>query len=428
MAQDGNLTRRMMGMVSTRIPQLDLESLRDPRAERGMQWSLSTLIGAMLLGGMAGCKNLAEVETMTAEMSEVTRRRLKIRRRVPDTTMRDAAVVIDPEDVCRLIRRSAQQADRRKALQSDGFPLDVVAMDGKWVSVEDLDNHYAQTQKDADGLGARGLVRTISCLLATCTARVLLEVVPMGSKSNEVGFFASAFNRVLMHHKSRFDLVTYDAGACSAANAKLVVESGKHYLFSLKDERRFLRQKAEEVLGNSTNVKAQTVDVLSKKDNVRMVRRLFMAEAPNGYRDIRSVRTILRVQAQKLDGEGKVLFSEDRYFISDLLHSRLTPEQWLKLVRMHWQVEVFHGVMDVSFEEDERPWITHHAQGMLVALLLRRLAYNLLALFRSVTQRSDEKRATPWKAVFRWMRNALEQATEQDVADLREREVTPAFR
>jgi hypothetical protein len=427
MAQDGKLTRRMMGMMSARIPELGLESVADPRNDRGKHWQLPQLMSAMLLGSMAGCKNLAEVELLTAELSVAARRRLRVHRRVPDTTLRDAAVVIEPEEVCRLIRRSAQQADRRKALQSDGFPLDVMTMDGKSTSVEDLDNHYAQTHRDADGLGACGLVRTITCLLATCTARVLLEVVPMGSKSNEVGFFASAFNRALIHHPTRFDLVTYDAGAYSAANAKLVVEAKKHYLFGLKDERKFLRQKAEQVLGLSTNVQAETVDVLSKKDNVRVVRRLFMAESPNGYRDIRSVRTILRVQAQKLDRDGKVLFNEDRYFISDLIHDRLTPDQWLKLVRMHWQVEAFHGVMDVSFEEDDRPWITHSAQGMLVLLLLRRLAYNLLALFRSVTQRSDQKRATPWKNLFHSVRSALEQATEEHMAGLRQREANPAF-
>ena len=300
-------------------------------------------------------------------------------------------------------------------------------MDGKSTAVEDLDKKYALTQKDAGGLGAFGLVRTITCMLASCTARVLLEVVPMGPKGNEVGFFKTAFSQLLQHHKSRFDLVTYDAGAYSAENAKWVVESGKHYLFALKDSRKFLRREAERVLGHSVNVQAETVDVLSKKDNTRMVRRLFIAEVPNGYKTLRSVRTILRVQAQKLDGGSRVLTTEDRYFISDLPHTRLTKDEWLKLVRMHWRVETFHGVIDVAFEEDDRPWITHNAQGMLVTLLLRRLAYNLLSLFRAFTQRSDEKRQTPWKTIFRWLSKALEQATEEHLAGLRLREVQPAF-
>jgi hypothetical protein len=374
---------------------------------------------------MAGCKSLAEVETLSKELSPVARKRTGIRRRVPDTTMRDAAVELAPEELCELIRQTAKRAGRRKALVSDGFPLGVVAMDGKVTAVEELDNKHAQTHRDKDGLGACGLIRTITSCLVTCTARVCLEVLPMGAKGNEVGFFATAFTTLLKHHGDSFDIVSYDAGAYSAKNAAVVRAGDKHYVLGLKDERKFLRQKAEQVLGKSTNARAETEDVLSKKDNVRVFRRLFLAEAPNGYRDIKSVRTILRVQSQKVDGAGKILTTEDRYFISSLPHGRLTADQWLELIRRHWRVETYHQALDVSFEEDKHPWITHNAQGMLVLLLLRRLAYNVLSLFRSVTLRSDEKRRTPWKEVFRWVAKALEQATEQHVQGLRAREIQP---
>lgn len=50
-----------------------------------------------------------------------------------------------------------------------------------------------------------------------------------------------------------------------------------------------------------------------------------------------------------------------RYFISSLLHNRLTWLQWLEVVRRHWGVEVTHNVLDASFREDERPFFTHSA-------------------------------------------------------------------
>jgi hypothetical protein len=409
-------------MLSTRLPEVGLESVADPRDARGKQWPLPALLNAVLLGLMAGCKSLAQVETMTDELSPLVRRRLKLRGRVADTTMRDMAVALAPEEICKLIRKSGQRAQRRKALEPDGLPLDVVAMDGKSTAVEELDQKYAQTHKDKGGLGACGLVRTITCTKVSARAKACLEVIPMGAKGNEVGFFKQAFEQLLTNHPKSFDLVAY-----SAANAKVVVGAEKDYLFGLKDNRKFLRQKAEAVLGKSTNLQAETVDVLSKGDNVRVIRRLYLAEAPNGYRDIKSVRTILRVQAEKTDGVGKTLSTEDRYFISSRLHGLLTPAQWLELVRRHWAVETCHNVLDVAFEEDKHPWITHSAQGMLVVLLLRRLAYNLLALFRAVTQRSDEKRRTPWKTLFRWVTKAIEQATEEHVSGLRVREVTPVF-
>jgi hypothetical protein len=50
--------------------------------------------------------------------------------------------------------------------------------------------------------------------------------------------------------------------------------------------------------------------------------------------------------------------------------------------------------------EDDHPWFEageDAPQGAVVVMLLRRIAHNFLALFRSLTQRSDEKRQTPWK-------------------------------
>jgi hypothetical protein len=38
--------------------------------------------------------------------------------------------------------------------------------------------------------------------------------------------------------------------------------------------------------------------------------------------------------------------------------------------------------------------------GSLNVLLLRRIAFNILALFRTVTQRADDKRRTPWLTLF----------------------------
>ena len=72
-------------------------------------------------------------------------------------------------------------------------------------------------------------------------------------------------------------------------------------------------------------------------------------------------------------------------------------------------------------------WITGSARGALVVLLLRRMAYNLLTLFRSVTQRSEEKRATAWKDLLRFVYNAVIAASAQDILGLRERKIVPAF-
>ncbi len=57
---------------------------------------------------------------------------------------------------------------------------------------------------------------------------------------------------------------------------------------------------------------------------------------------------------------------------------------------------------------------------MLAVLLLRRIAYTLLALFRAVTLRSDDGRATRWRVLLLSVRDVLVAATEEQLAGLRE--------
>ncbi|MEM6531554.1 MAG: ISAs1 family transposase, partial [Myxococcota bacterium] len=80
-----------------------------------------------------------------------------------------------------------------------------------------------------------------------------------------------------------------------------------------------------------------------------------------------------------------------------------------------------HQILDTAFAEDEAPWIRADTNGMLVMLVLRRIAMTLLALFRAVTQRSEEKRKMPWPELLEWVRNTLLQASGQTIARLRKR-------
>jgi len=54
-------------------------------------------------------------------------------------------------------------------------------------------------------------------------------------------------------------------------------------------------------------------------------------------------------------------------------------------------------------------------------MLLRRIACNLLALFRSVTQRGELQRQTPWRDLIRWVESTLIAAQANHTAGLRPR-------
>jgi hypothetical protein len=110
---------------------------------------------------------------------------------------------------------------------------------------------------------------------------------------------------------------------------------------------------------------------------------------------------------------------EARLFVSSLTEKTLTPEQWLKVVRSHWGVEINHHTLDTAFAEDERPWIVADGNGMLVTLVLRRVAYTLLALFRSVSLRSEMRGEIRWADLLRWVWSAIVAATDAHLEAIR---------
>jgi hypothetical protein len=245
-----------------------------------------------------------------------------------------------------------------------------------------------------------------------------------------MGHFAAAFHDLCDRHGALFQLVSYDQGANGERNARAVISRGKHYLFRLNDERRHMQQLASELLADRTTL-IETVDLESK--SVEVVRRLQLIRVNRGILPLARksklwahTKTLLCVTLERRKEGAVIGESERRYFASSLAAEEFTAEQWLWAVRAHWSVETTHQVLDTSFREDERPWIRSSSKGMLALIVLRRIAYTLLTLYRSVTQRSDAKRERPWQELLELVRDALVASTEATIASVRRRKAFAA--
>ena len=416
--------RRMAGYLMARLPDAKVEQVADPRGGP-VKWRLAQLITAVLVGLMAGCKSLQELEQLTDMLSPAMRRKLKLGRRMPDTTLRDALCRLSLDELRGCLHRVVKAAWRRKALEPEGLPFGVAAMDGKVTAVPYWDDQFVQKHQPEEGL-PYGLARTVTCTLVSAAGKPCLDAVPIPVATNEMGHFEVAFKSLLAKFGALFEVITYDAGALSEENGRLVVESGKGYLLRLRGEQRYMYKLAEELL-DPHDVCAQTEDVLDNRTTV--TRKLVLLPVQNwAYGDGKAsheslwqhVRTFVRIESLKTV-DGVVTEQEVRMYVTSLRAEELSPAQWLLLVRRHWGVEINHHTLDTAFEEDDRPWIVADGQGLMNVLVLRRIAYTLLALFRSVTQRSDEARAIRWKALLQWVNATLLAATEETVNDLRER-------
>jgi hypothetical protein len=179
---------------------------------------------------------------------------------------------------------------------------------------------------------------------------------------------------------------------------------------------------------------ARTEDVLDNETTVVRSLRLLRADPSWSYGDGKTpeesvwphAKAFLAVEYVRVH-RGAVVERDERIFVSSYDPRRLTPAQWLLLVRSHWGVESSHHTLDTAFAEDERPWIKADANGMLAVLLLRRIAYTLLALFRA-SLRTEENRSMPWRDLMHRQSVALVTATAEHTTNLRRRELCAAAR
>jgi hypothetical protein len=116
---------------------------------------------------------------------------------------------------------------------------------------------------------------------------------------------------------------------------------------------------------------------------------------------------------------------ETFYFLSSLAPDRLSPQQWLTVIRRHWAVETTHQILDDAFEEDDRPWVTHNPRLTALIMILRRIGYTLLAIFKHVTQRSESRQSEPWHVLLSRIRNAMLLASDSIAEGLRRRSAGP---
>ena len=442
MAERARLHRRIAGMLRKRLADARFDELADPRDPRGLRWKLTTLLHTAIVGLCAGCESLAQLEELTQRLATPMRRWLGIARRVPDTTLRDLLCRLSPMQLRRhlhaaLLPKQSRAAIRRKALSECALPFGVAALDGKATAVPSCDDFYAQRQTQSEG-PLIGVARTVTSVLVSHPARPCLDVMPIPAATNEMGVFETALRALCRayHGLDLFRLVTYDAGACSLANASLVRELGLHYFFALKSTQATLHREAERLLSalGIEQIAAQTEDQLRGE---RIVRRLYLTDAMSGFDTWSHLRTVLRVESETFDAAGRRIAHEVRYFLSSLPLARLSPEQWLLLVRLHWGVETARPIgdlgsrsvkhsLDVAFAEDDHPWIHSLPRATVAVAILRRVAYTIMTLFRSVTQRSDSKRHAPWRQLLLDVYVTLAAANADDLFGLRRHTLPPA--
>lgn len=418
--------RRTAGWIARYVSDdlLEWGAKADGRDTRGRIWKdPKPLLKITLLGLLAGCKSPKEVEELSEELPKSVRRLLGIPRRVPDTTLRDFLVKLDPMKLHLMLCVVGYDASRRKALRHRDdidIPFGVLSADGKYPSIADLKPYTYLQVHHKDGEATHGLVRTVTSCLVTTLGRPILGAVPILGSTNEQGGFQKAFGEMVRMYGRLFRVLMYDAGGASKENAAAVIAAGKHYVFLIADPRWQMYQTIELLLRDKT---PDYIDEEVVSDKKRVIRKVTMRQVKPTKKNLllwEHTRTIFRIENEVYE-KGELVSTETRFSVTSLEAQELDPAQWLRLHVLRWGAETAHSILDTAFEEDDRPWIRKNAQGNLAVQLLRRVAYTLMALYKHVTIRNEDESAQPWRRHMEWVKDMLKWANPEDVANLRPR-------
>jgi predicted transposase YbfD/YdcC len=392
-------------------PVYRFDQVPDPRA-RNRKHSLRALMLTSLLGLLAGCRKLREVEELTEELGPTGQQYLG--GRVPDTTLHDLLEhkKLEVEAFRQQLHAQVKGQARQKRLKPVGVPCGTAAIDGKKMHCLAHDAQGdAQRVSGSEGKKGHWLLRALRAVLTSAAGKPALDQQVIPPDTNEMGFFATFFAGLLATFGALFEIVTVDAGMTSLANAELVEQAQRGYIMALKDNQRELHAEAQRLLLPKTAGAPEAQTPWERHGSHSVQRSLYRSEEIAGAHGWSHLRQVWLVRQCSRDKHGKVTV-EDRYFLTNLRSGRLKPAQILLVVRNHWGIEndCFWS-LDAQFGEDDHPWVTT-GHALPVLGLLRLMAYNLLQWARKRHLRTrwpSGRLADPpsWKSLFRWCWQAL---------------------
>ena len=411
--------RSLQSFLHQRREALRFDDIPDPRKARGVRWALPTLVSTAMWSLLLLGRSLRGAEALSEDLS--ASRRLRIRRRVPDSTLGDALSRLDPEALRAHLREHIRAEHRRKALAWAVLPIGAVSIDGKELAHTKRRWHRECQEQTGDN-GPSFSLRVLNASLISAAAPVCIDQMPVPAATNEMTSFQPFVTSLLAAYgrSAMIDVLVTDAGSTSEHNARFVDERHLGYVMALKGNQPELEREANRVMALRSQ-QAPDFETPWHSDSSRGVicQQFFRTVEMAGWgawshlRQVWMVRTLARPSFKAL---GPARIVEDRLYVTNLVVGRLSAEHCLALVRAHWRIEnELHGRLDIEWQEDAGRWV-RRGNGLLVCALLRALAFNLLALLRAVHLRSDGTRAVTWRRLRDWLRDALLLPALHDVA------------
>ena len=419
---------RYVSRRAKRVRRSLAKHVRDCRSRRGRRLRFQGFLRSLLAGMLAGCRTLRDVEELSAEL-DIRDKEGRPIAGISDTALGDVAAGMDPSNFEPVLVGQIRDMNRRAELRPAGLPCGVAVVDGKALGklLHDARGH-ALSQTDSNGKQF-WYVRVLRAVLSSAVSKPCLGQRTIPGREGEITnfpAFATWLHETYGVH-GLFEIFDVDAGFLSRAVFEFVDQELSYGLIAgLKDNQPDLIAEARRVLEPMVDTGApEATTPWERYRGTLMRRKLYRTAELNGWLDWNNLRQVWLVLQETAKppkpatdaerrrnrrrtepGDDWKVTEERRFFVSNLLWNRLSPDQILLVVRNHWAVENdCFWALDMVWGEDRPAWC---ARGTAVISLgwLRILAYNIVQALRKrhLLKHHPRRGGTspwPWRSLFR---------------------------
>jgi len=364
----------------------------DPRRGQGLRYPFESVMTIMVLGMVAGNESCAGVAAYAAHYAEWLLTWLDLPKKTPSAgVLRYVMGRLDQDCLTQILDAWYARVSAAPSATSDDAPQ--IAIDGK--SLRSSVNHIE---------GKR-------CLHGVNVYDVGREMVVghqiVDAKKNEITTIPDQLTALDLTNTT----VTMDAMGCQRDLAQQIVEQKGHYLLTIKNNQKGLRNALIERFETTPMSKMDTAKTVGKEHGRIEERTIHVCREVNDcahahkWGNLSFVARIVRKRRTMHKGEEK-MSCETAYVIGS--HPTASADMILAQNRNHWGIENnVHYSLDTAFNEDAAAhWARNGAANMAT---LRRFVLNIIRLMpdRPVGIKTM-RRAAGWSS--KSMMNTLQSA------------------
>jgi len=221
--------------------------------------------------------------------------------------------------------------------------------------------------------------------------------VSCAEKSNEITAWGNLLDTLKTFCKDM--IFTSDAMGCQAAIVAKIIKCGGNYCLALKGNHPNFEKEAKDMMRREIN-HLETYREKESLSHGRIERRVctvYNADPENknsyitGLEKWIGIKRLIQIEVYKTDKKtGMETISDERIYISNL---DVSAQTFNEIIRSHWQVEIFHYILDVDFRQDSlrrRNDETNRASRNLD--MFQKAAYIILKLYDILLSKLDGDR------------------------------------